>query len=232
MKDQQSGQAMIELALMILLMTFATLGMLMVCAMADYADETYLEARFNAEFASRNGKEKITGDEYSTWASPLVKAPYSGMYIPFNLDEKPAVGINQTGSFGNNFDTPEHSVPVQNQYYDQYKKLNKYHRLDDFDNEFFNHDFYNKSIEDNMLAAADLVYGVSDESNNNPISRVISRSGYIQGAKINSNPNKSYNALLNAFTKLFGVDLEDAGRKIKNAPSSSAYMPITENTTE
>ena len=232
MRNKQSGQAMIELALMILLMTFATLGMLMVCAMADYADETFLESRHNAEMASRNSTEKIKGEEYSTWMSPTSKAPYSGMNIPFNLEEKPTTGINPIGSFGENLNSAEHSVPVTESYYDQYKKLNKYHRLADFDGEFFKNDFYDKANDENMFAAASLVQGAPHTGNDNPLTRVISRSGHNKGARINHDPNKSYNALLRAFTKLFGVDFEDAGRKIKKAPSTSVYMPITENTTE
>ena len=227
----QSGQAMIELALMLLLMTFATVGMLMVCSMADFADETFLQSRFNAEHASRNGREKISGQEYSTWLTVSAKAPYAGMNIPFNLEEKPATGINQIGTFGENLNTAEHSVPVMEQPYDQYKKLNKYHRLANFDEQMFKYDFFDASSEENMLSAANLVHGTPDVGTDNPLSRVISRSGHTKAAKL-TNPNKSYNALLLAFTKLFGVDLEDAGRKIKNAPSSSAYMPITENTTE
>ncbi|MBR7119441.1 MAG: hypothetical protein IKC77_04515 [Lentisphaeria bacterium] len=231
-KRYQSGQAMIELALMLLFITFATLGMLMVCSMADYADETLLQSRFNAELASRSGKDKVSGDEYSNWQTQLMHSPYSNMNIPFNLEEKPARGINPTGTFGNHLDDPGRSVPVIEHHLDQYKKLNRYHRLDDFDSELFKSDFYDAALEDNMLAAACLTKGTPDEAGNNPLSRVLSRSGHRKAARITSSETDSYNALLRAFTKLFGVDLEDAGRKIKEAPSSSAYMPVTENTTE
>ena len=231
MKNNQSGQAMTELALMLLLMTFATLGMLMVCAMADFADETYLQSRYNAEIASKNSKEKISGNEYSNWKGHVSNSPYSNMHIPFNVDEKPSVGVNPIGSFGDNFNRAEHSVPRELSYYDKYKKLNKYHQLQDFDTDIFKHDFYNKANDENMFAAADLVIGEPDTNNDNPLSRVISRSAYNK-ASFNSNPNKSYNGLLQAFTKMFGVDLDDAGRKIKNAPSTKAYMPVTENIPE
>ena len=76
MRNKQSGQAMIELALMILLMTFATLGMLMVCAMADYADETFLESRHNAEMASRNSTEKIKGHRSCAVRRSVLRRPF------------------------------------------------------------------------------------------------------------------------------------------------------------
>ena len=63
MRYAESGQAMIELALMLLLMTFATIGMLMVCSLADFADETYMQSRFNAELGSRSGKQPVSGDQ-------------------------------------------------------------------------------------------------------------------------------------------------------------------------
>lgn len=232
MSKNESGQAMIELSLILLLLTFATLGMLIVCSMSDFADEAYMQSRFNAEMSSRSGAPRITGDEYSTWQSHISDSPYSGMNIPFNVHEKPVTGINQTGSFGGNLNSAEHSVPVTATSLDNYKKLNKYHRLSDFDGSAFKHDFYDRSLEENMFNAAFLVYGSPEIESNNPVSRVVSRSGYRKGAKISSSPDRSYNALLKAFSKLFGVDMEDAGRKIKDAPSSTAYMPVTENITE
>ena len=232
MKNSENGQAMIELSLMLLLMTFATLGMLMVCSMADFTDEAYMQSRFNAEIASRSGKECAAGDEFSTWQSSISNSPYSGMNIPFNVNEKPVVGINPVGSFGGNFNDAEYSVPVMSGPYDNYKKLNKYHRLADFDGNTFKHDFYDSSLEENMFNAANLVHGRPDDTGDNPIARIISRSGYRKGAKLSSSPDKSYNGLLKAFTKLFGVDLEDAGRKIKDSPGTAAFMPVTENITE
>lgn len=232
MRCAESGQAMIELALMLLLMTFATIGMLMVCSLADFADETYMQSRFNAELGSRSGKQPVSGEEYSNWMSHISHSPHANMSIPFNVDEKPVIGINQTGSFGGNFNTPAYSVPQMEHPYDSYKKLNKYHRLSDFDGNSFKHDFYDSALEENMFNSAHLVHGYPDDSSDNPISNVISRSGFRKGAKLSSSPDKSYNALLKAFTRLFGVDLEDAGRKIKEAPSTAVYMPVTENTTE
>ena len=232
MRNYESGQAMIELSLILLLMTFATIGMLIVCSMSDFADETYMQSRFNAEISSRNGASRLSGDEYSTWQSHISNSPYSGMNIPFNVHEKPVIGINQTGSFGGNMNDADASVPEIKMPYDHYKKLNKYHRLSDFDSTTFKYDFYDRALEENMFNAANLVHGSPDGESNNPLSRLISRSGFRKGARISISPDRSYNELLKAFTRLFGVDMEDAGKKIKNAPSSAAYMPVTENITE
>ncbi|MBO7153981.1 MAG: hypothetical protein J6W67_09280 [Lentisphaeria bacterium] len=229
---RQSGQAMIELALMLLLMTFATLGMLMVCGMADFADETLLDARHIAEVRSKNTSVNETGSEYSTWQNNTYDEPYSGMSIPFNMDEKPVKGTNSIGTFGENLSDAGKSVPVDGSAYAKYKKLNKYHRLNDFDNTSFEHDFFDRSNSENMFHAANLVRARSDNTSNNPLSRVLSRDGHRKAAHISNSENEAYNDLLKAFIRLFGVDLEEAGHKIKNAPSSAVFMPSTDNTTE
>lgn len=232
MMNRESGQAMIELSLMLLLLTFATLGMLMVCGMSDYADEIYLQSRFNAELAARDDTNSLYGEEYSTWSSRAYHTPYTGMNIPFNFDERAITGTNQIGTFGEHFNASGDSVPKIRHPFDIYKKLNQYHRLNDFDINSFKHDFHDESIADNMFNAANLVHGTPNEEGTNPLSRILSRSGFRKGAKISSSADQSYSALLNAFTKMFGVNLEKAGVKIKHAPSTTVFMPAVVNTTE
>ena len=230
---KQPGQAMIELAIMLLLMTVVTLGMLLVCGMADFADDTLMTARFDAEKNSRRtDAAPISGDEYSNWNAPHVSAPYDRMDVPFNTEERPVIGINSIGSFGENLGDPVYSVPAATAKYPEYHKLNKYHRLTDFDHNFFKHDFSDAAETENMLTNANLVKGIPDNISNNPIGNVLSRSGHSKAVKNKNNSNSSYSALMEAFTKMFGVDPENAGRKIKNAPSSAVYMPKTTISTE
>lgn len=228
---RQSGQAMIELALMLLMMTFATLGMLMVCGMADFADEALLDARYIAEMRSKTASGNESGSEYSTWQSHLSNAPYANMSVPFNMDEKP-VKSGGIGKFGEHLTDPTKSVPVKEDPFAEYKKLNRYHRLADFDQTKFKHDYFDSSNEENMLVAANLIKARSDNTSNNPLSRVLSREGHRRAARISSSENNAYNGLLRAFTRLFGIDLEEAGYKIKHAHSSAVYMPATDNSTE
>ena len=82
-----------------------------------------------------------------------------------------------------------------------------------------------------MFNAANLVHGTPNDEGTNPLSRILSRSGFRKGAKISSSADQSYSVLLNAFTKMFGVNLERAGMNIKHAPSTAVFMPAAANTT-
>lgn len=229
---KESGQAMIELAIMLLLMTFATIGMLLVCGLADFSDEALLESRFNAESKARSGNADVSGSEYDTWNNTDNNVYDDRLNIPFTIGERPSKGNSEIGSLGNELNDPVYSVPKEDNPYAIYRKLNTYHKLDDFDASMFSNDFYESSLNQTMLDAANLASGSPDNSSGNPLGNVLSRSGHRKAAKRNPAANDAYNALLRGISNLFGTDLEDAGYRISNAPSNKAYIPATTQATE
>lgn len=223
---------MIELALMLLLMTFATIGMLLVCGLSDFSGDALLESRFNAECRARTGNVDVSGTEYATWHNGSNDIYDNQLNIPFTIGERPVKGTADIGTFGDHLNDPSRSVPDQTVPYGNYRKLNVYHKLDDFDASLFSNDFYENSINQTMLDAANLAAGHPDSSFGNPLGNVLSRSGHRKAAKRNSAADDAYNALLRGIANLFGVDPEDAGYRISNAHSNKAYIPATTKATE
>ena len=223
---------MIELAIMLLLLTFATIGMLLVCGLSDFSGEALLESRFNAESKARSGEADMSGSEYSTWQSAKPNFLDNKLRIPFAIGERPARGTSDIGPLGDNLSDSSRSVLDETKPYSTYKKLNTYHKLNDFDVAMFSNDFYEESTSQNMLDAANLASGSPDLLTGNPLGNVISRSGHRKAAKRNPNANEAYNSLLRGIANLFGVDLDDAGYRINNAPSNQAYIPATTKSME
>ena len=226
-RTTESGQAMIELAIMLLLLTFATIGMLLVCGLSDFSGDALLESRFNAESKARTGNADVTGTEYSTWKTEDNDFMDNQLNIPFAIGERPARGASDIGPFGDNLNDATRSVPDETIPYNTYRKLNTYHKLNEFDPGMFSNDFYENSVNQTMLDAANLSSGTPDNNTGNPLENVISRSGHRKAAKRNPAANEAYNSLLRGIANLFGVDLEDAGYRISNAPGNKAYMPAT-----
>ncbi len=230
--NNDSGQAMIELALMLLLMTFATIGMLLVCGLSDFSGEALLESRFNAECIARTGHADFSGPEFATWNNENNDIYSDRLNIPFTIGERPVRGTAETGTFANELNDPSRSVPDQTVPYGNYRKLNTYHKLNDFDASMFSNDFYESSLNQTMLDAANLASGSPDNNSGNPLGNVLSRSGHRKAAKRNPAADDAYNALLRGIANFFGVDLEDAGYRISNAHSNKAYIPATTQATE
>jgi hypothetical protein len=229
---RESGQAMIELAVMLLLLTFATIGMLLVCGLSDFSGDALLESRFNAELKARTGNSDVSGTEYTTWKSEDNDFLDNKLNIPFAIGERPTRGASDIGPFGENLNDAVHSVPDETRPYSNYRKLNTYHKLNDFDSAMFSNDFYENASNQTMLEAANLSLGTPDDQTGNPLGNILSRSGHRKAANRNPKANEAYNSLLRGIANLFGVDLEDAGYKISNAPGNKSYIPATTKATE
>ena len=210
LREKESGQATLELLVLLIGFVSLFLGLVFVCGLADGDIGILLSARNNAELlASGSGSNTVSGPEFGAVThgthevyekeETLVFSPqdYVGKTINNTIDEYPAAFSSQNDSV----------LSDSNQNYRLQAEMKDWKNIRTAGNGVFKADFVSDLSTKNALEAADLVSATSSER-----SAVTTLSG------------KNSNDFFSGFIKWFGIQLSSSA--LKRAPGNRVYMPL------
>lgn len=208
--DSQSGQATLELLVLLIGFVSLFLGLIFVCGLADGDIGILLSARNNAELSAavRNA---------NTASGPEFGNVFNGTHDIYNKDERLVFSPtdytgrspeNTIAEFPSHFYKPEDSVlrDTHNDYKLQ-AEMKEWKNIRNAGNGFFKADFVSDLVNDNALSAARLV---SATSGNLPSVTTVS------GCKSCD--------FFSGFAQWFGINISDD--TLKRASGNRVYMPV------
>ena len=210
LRGHESGQATIELLVLLIGFVSLFLGLVFVCGLADGDIGILLNARNNAELlASGSGSNTVTGPEFGAVTHGTHEIYSKEEYLVFSPQDYVGKTINNTiDEFPAAFSSQHDSVlSDSNRNYRLQAEMKEWKNIRNAGNGVFKADFVSGLSTKNALEAADLVSATSSER-----SVVTTLSG------------KNSDDFFSGFIKWFGIRLSSSA--LKRAPGNRVYMPL------
>ena len=208
--DSQSGQATLELLVLLIGFVSLFLGLIFVCGLADGDIGILLSARNNAELsAAVRNAYTASGAEFGS--------VFNGTHDIYNKDEKLVFSPtdytgrspeNTIAEFPSHFYKPEDSVlrDSDNDYKLQ-AEMKEWKNIRNAGNGFFKADFASDLVNDNALSAARLVSATSGDLSSVTTVSVFYSHDFFSG-----------------FARWFGINI--SSDTLKRASGNRVYMPV------
>ena len=211
MWSQESGQATLELVVLLIGFIAVFLGLAFVSGLADSDLDILLRARNNAENAAANAVDTqrigMEFGESQQYRPDIYSQSRELIFSP--MEEKLYRSGNTIESFPDAFNTPVNSVPDETsaEYLHQ-AKLEKWKSFSGIAGNAFRADYVTGLSGENARGTANMVVGsVSGVNAVSTLTRVRNRK-----------------ALDESFQKFFGVRIRASA--LENAPGNQVYMPV------
>lgn len=197
-KNRQSGQALMELLVLLLSFIICFLGLLLIMGMSIANIEAFADAKFNSERSAQNVDHGSDGKDVRRWIYTFYAAIND--YIPFLPLDKPGGVHGDLDSFNQEFNNANYSINNGKYLFNDFSRV-----VTSTSNNF------GSSTPPLAYQAANLHEGKSNElqDDNNVL---LTDRRYFQRQQI----YEAFEQIIG--TKLKGIDLE-------NNPSNTVYFP-------
>lgn len=215
----QKGQAIMEMCVCLIPILVVLLGMIVISGLGISNIQAFLEARANAEIASRN-ISAVGGAGETIYSWDYGDPVQDGDGLPFTADDQ-AVNFSQTNAERNTQEIAENMLnrSYYSEYPDNFLAASSILAQNPFNvTQDMNYN-YAADIPATMLAAAALVSGTASTNLNTVFTL--------------GDNNKETKNITPAFTALFGIDLDDID--LASMKANTVYypaMPTAATTTE